>query len=277
MSRTCPSADGLRANSRLQKASLSTITGGAAGAIILFRKDAARARRHPENPEVVSRDDRPFDGAERSTPPQHRLAQREIAHREQPVQHLLPGGEFTIERVAHVDRLIVFQQLNLHQRGRVAHRKRAEDHRVQHLINRRIRADAERERQNRRRGEHRIVAQLSERVDQVLGQVVEEGEASLVAIRFVELRDGAEAAPRRRLRICRGEAAPFVIGNQQRKVCGNLASSSAPRPPSPENAGNEDAHPGHGSLRRSRAIISTVRDQLSVSAASCLRPVRVIE
>ena len=184
------------------------------GAVIVFRKDAARARRHPENPEVVSRDDRPFDRAERSTPPEHRLAQREIAHREQSVEHLLPGGEFPIERVAHVDRLIVFQQLNLHQRTGVAHRKRPEDHRVQHLINRRIRTDAKRERQHRGRRENRIVPQLAERVHQVLRQVVEE---------------------------------------------------------------REDAHPCHGSLRRSRAIISTVRDQLSVSAVSFFRPVRVIE
>jgi hypothetical protein len=35
--------------------------------------------------------------------------------------------------------------------------------------------------------------------------------------------------------------------------------------------------PVHPSFPRRRAIISTVRDQLSVSAASCLRPVRVIE
>ena len=113
----------------------------------------------------------PFDRAERSTPAEHRLAQREIAHREQSVEHLLPGGEFPIKRVAHVDRLIVFQQLNLHQRTGVPHRKRTEDHRVQHLINRGIRADAKRQRQHRRRRENRIVPQLAERVHQVLGQV----------------------------------------------------------------------------------------------------------
>jgi hypothetical protein len=74
--------------------------------------------------------------------------------------------------------LIVFQQLHLHQRSRVAHRQRAENNRVQHLIDRRIGADTERQCNHGGAGEGRISAELADRVSQVLSQRIEKREAA---------------------------------------------------------------------------------------------------
>ena len=110
--------------------------------IVVFGEDAARAGGNSQYAEVVAADDRAFDRAGRSAAAQHGLAERKIAHREQSVQHLLAGRHFPVQGIADVDRLIVFEQLHLNQRGGVAHRQRAEDNRVEYLINRGIGADA---------------------------------------------------------------------------------------------------------------------------------------
>ena len=74
-----------------------------------------------------------------------------------------------------------------------------------------------------------------------------------------------------------GEAAAFVIGGEQREVGGDLGIKFGSGAAFAEEAREQDAQGGHGSLSSRRAIIATVRDQLLVSAASCLRPARLME
>src|ERR1035438_9410822 len=73
------------------------------------------------------------------------------------------------------------------------------------------------------------------------------------------------------------EAAAFVIGGEEREVGGHFRVEFGVGAASAEDARKEDAEGGHGSLSSRRAIMATVRDQLLVSAASCLRPARVME
>src|ERR1035438_3347732 len=111
----------------------------------------------------------------------------------------------------------------------------------------------------------------------VVGERVEEGEAALAAIGFVELGDGAEVAAGGSEGIGGGEAAAFIIGGEERKVSGDLGIEFGGGAASAQQARQENAQGGHGSLSSRRAIMATVRDQLLVSAASCLRPARVME
>ena len=115
------------------------------------------------------------------------------------------------------------------------------------------------------------------RVGEILREGVEEGKAALVAIVFVELGDGAEVAAGGGEGVGRGEAAAFVVGGEQGEMGGDFGVEVAVRAPPPEKAGKQDAQGGHDSLSRRRAIMATVRAQFSVSAASCLRPARVME
>src|ERR1019366_3668799 len=109
----------------------------------------------------------------------------------------------------------VFEELNLHERGGVAYRERAEDDGVEHLVDGGVGADAEREGQDGGGGEPGIVAELAERVGEVLGERIEEREAALAAIGFVELGDGTELAAGGGEGIGGGEAAAFVIGGEE--------------------------------------------------------------
>ena len=153
-----------------------TITGVAAGRSSSFGEDAAGASGNSQNAEVVAADNRAFHRAGRPAATQHGLAERKIAHREQSVQHFLAGRHLPVQGIADVDRLIVFKQLHLNQRGRAGHRQRAEDNRVEYLINRGIGADAESERKHRGHGEGRIVTQLAEGVNHVLPQGIHQPE-----------------------------------------------------------------------------------------------------
>src|ERR1017187_5923308 len=122
-----------------------------------------------------------------------------------------------------------------------------------------------------------IAAELAERVDEILGEGVEEGEASLIAIGLVELGDGAEVAAGGGEGIGGREAAAFVVGGEEREVGGDFGVEFGVGAAFAEEAREQDTQPGHDSLSSRRAIMATVRDQLSVSAASCLRPARVME
>src|ERR1019366_3042666 len=105
----------------------------------------------------------------------------------------------------------------------------------------------------------------------------EEGEAALIAIGFVELGGGAEVAAGGGEGIVGGEAAVFVVGGKEREVGGDLGVEFGRGAAPAQQARDENAQRGHGSLSSRRAIMATVRDQLLVSAASYLRPARVME
>src|ERR1039458_394432 len=122
-----------------------------------------------------------------------------------------------------------------------------------------------------------IAAELAERVDEILGEGVEEGESSLIAIGFVKLGDGAEVAAGGGEGIGGRETAAFVVGGEEREVGGDLGIEFGGGAAPAQQARQENAQGGHGSLSSRRAIMATVRDQLLVSAASCLRPARVME
>src|ERR1019366_6500924 len=85
--------------------------------IVVFGEDPAGVGVDAENAEVVAGDDGAFDGAEGSTAAEDGLAEWEIADGEQAVEYLLRGGQLAVQGIAHVDRQIVLQQLNLDQRG----------------------------------------------------------------------------------------------------------------------------------------------------------------
>ncbi len=176
-----------------------------------------------------------------------------------------------------MDRQVALEELHLNQRSGVVDRKGAEYYRVQHLVDCSIGSDAERQGEDRRSGEGGIAAELPERVCHVLREAVEDRKAALVAIGFVKLSDGSEVAARFGTGVGWGESAALVVGREKGEMGGDFGIEFGVCAPLSGKAGKQDAQGCHAWFSRRRAIMATVRLQFSVSAASCLRPARVME
>jgi hypothetical protein len=95
--------------------------------------------------------------------------------------------------------------------ARVADGKRPQEHRVGQGEDRCVRADAERQRQHRDRGEHRIAAQGTNAVTQVARQIVEPRQTALVAHRLHRLRHTTGPDRRRSPGALDGVCAPALV------------------------------------------------------------------
>ena len=99
--------------------------------------------------------------------------------------------------------------------SRVADGKRPEEHGVRQGEDRRVRADAERERQHRDRGKERIPAQGAKPITQVASQIVEPRQTALIAHRLHRLRHTPGPDRRRPPASSSGVGAPpLVLGGQ---------------------------------------------------------------
>ena len=86
-------------------------------------------------------------------------------------------------------------------------RQRPEERRVDQAEDGGVRADAEREREDRRRGEAGVLAEYAHRGDQILAECVERRDSVLIAISFLRLRRAAQADQR---------VAPRLVGRHAR-------------------------------------------------------------
>ena len=169
--------------------------------------------------------------------------------------------------------------LDLHEAVRRAHRQRAQQQTVDEAEERRVRADAERERDRHDEGERRALQQHSEGVAYVLGEDVEERQAMLFAVRFAEPVRSAELQQGLASSVRGGEAAPLELVSQELEVRRQLLveltlqlvlrnQRSQPRPGQPKPG----CHCPDPPSARKRPITAATRCQFSVSAASCFSP-----
>ncbi len=250
---------------------------GCDGMLVGIGEGAAAAGGDAQHLEIIAADDggvHRFDGAASA---QNGIVQRFVAGGEHARDHLLAGRHLAIEGIAEAERLPVFPQLNIDELLAVSDRQRAKDHRVQHLVNGGVGADSECEREDGGGGEAGALAQLPERIAEVLRQCVEQRQAPLVAMRLAHLRDGAEIAASLGAGGGGGETAAFQVGRKHVEVSGNLFVEARGSAEQAAQARPQDAQGGHDSPSRSRLTMATVRDQLLASAANWRRPAAVME
>jgi len=94
----------------------------------------------------------------------------------------------------------------------VRERQRPQHHRVHDGKDRRVRADAQRERQHRRDGESWCPPQHAARILDILARVAQPAKRSRLALILLGLLDAAECAPRGQSRLFRRQpAAPKLV------------------------------------------------------------------
>jgi HlyD family secretion protein len=92
---------------------------------------------------------------------------------------------------------------NPHKPVRILVRQWSEEHRVHHAEDGGVRADPERQRENRRERECGILVELSKSVAEILAECVDEWQATLIAINFFHVLDATEVATRSDLGVLR--------------------------------------------------------------------------
>ena len=143
-----------------------------------------------------------------------------------------------------------------HQPVRIANRKRGHQHGVHEREDCRVGANPQAEGQHRHRGEARVSREHPQAEADVLEESLHEGQAALVAVRFLHLLAAAEVAARREAGLLERQPAADVLLGQQLQVAlqllvelgieGRLAEQAA-------QAGGEGAERGHVTLPRRRA------------------------
>jgi len=134
---------------------------------------------------------------------------------------------------------------HLHQLLRVAHRKGAEQQRLNEAEDRRVRANAERERQDRDECEPGRSAQRSRRVQQIAPRIVQPPERSRVALMLFGLLDAADCASRGVARFVGRHPSVPILVLQQREVGGDLAREFPLAALGPNDAEEPEERPPH--------------------------------
>ena len=174
---------------------------------------------------------------------------------------------------------------HLHQPIGVADRQRAQQQIVDEAEERRVGADAERQRQRDHGGERRTLQQHAQRIPDVLRQRVGHGDASLFAVGFAELLGAAEPPERDAARFVRRQPGAACLVHEQLEMGGQLfveLSIDAPPQQRRGQAGAERPETGPGAhspgspLASTRPMTAARRSQYSVSTTSCRSPARVM-
>ena len=147
-----------------------------------------------------------------------------------------------------------------------------------------VRADADRERDDRAGGEARLAHEGTDAVSDVLEQCLEPRQAAPIALVLLELREAAERELRLPCRDLGRHAAALVLGGEQRDMRANLdvevSVVAVAEPPAldPREPGGEPAghHRGPFGKSRTRPTRPATRSHRAVSAARCFRPAAVI-
>ena len=173
--------------------------------------------------------------------------------------------------------------LDLHHTARLADRQRPQQQTVDEAEERRVGADAERERERHDSGEGGALPEHSDRVAHVLREDVEPGQAALLAVHLAETVRPAELQEGLASRVRGGQPAPLEFVGQQLEVRRQLFVELTLQPilreqrsqPRPDQAKPGRHWPDPPSARN-RPITAATRCQFSVSAASCFPPGLVI-
>ena len=174
---------------------------------------------------------------------------------------------------------------HLHQPIRVADRQRAQQQIVDEAEERRVGADAERERQRDHGGERRTLQQHAHRIADVLRHRVGHGDASLFAVGFAEPLGPAEPPERDAARFVRRQPAAACLVHEQLEMgCQLFVELSIDAPPQHRRdqarAERPETGPGaHSSgppLASTRPMTAARRSQYSVSTTSWRSPARVM-
>jgi hypothetical protein len=168
----------------------------------------------------------------------------------------------------------------------IAHRQRAEQQVVHEAEERRVGANPERQRQRDHSGEHRRFPEHAQRVLQVLQQLVDHVDPSLLAIGFSKHVRTAEPLQGQPPRVGRCETPAQTLVDQQFEVGRQLLVELAIEPlvterraaPQPRHAEPlpRTGHPSDLPFASTRPITAASRSQYSVCAISCLSPDLVI-
>ena len=159
----------------------------------------------------------------------------------------------------------------------VGERQRPKEHAVQDGEHRRVRADAERERERRDDREARCAAERSKGEADVLDQSLEPHAAPHLARHFLHMADVAELAPRRGFGIARRFAACDAIAYRHGEVRADLVVEIrvATVAPLPGKFGKSHDSPSATGGRMTPAIAAESCSHFERSTASCLRPAAV--
>ena len=111
---------------------------------------------------------------------------------------------------------------DFHEILRSAYRQRPEHERIHETEDRGIRADAERKSGNDDERKARVPAENPQCVADIPAEIVEPGQASLIALRFHCLGNTAILKPRCTPCVFRRVAAPFHISGSELEMCLNL-------------------------------------------------------
>ena len=205
-------------------------------AIVLRRKEPPCCRRHAQNVVVVAGDKLAHGrfgiAVHAYTQPDAVRIRRELAE-EWLLPPQAPVGFIVVGVVGVAFPLLAEEE----QRLRIPHRQRLEEQCVDQPEDRRVGADAQRQRNHRHHAEARILAQHPQAVPRVLPDPFQPGPPPGFADRFLQPRRVAQPSPRGELRIARGQPClPLVFGFQfQMGAQFALQVLFAIRAPSPEH------------------------------------------
>ena len=117
-------------------------------------------------------------------------------HRFERVVLVAPVGEIGIGGVVQATTAAPVDREDHDQPIGILERQRPEERRIDQAEDGAVRADAERERQDRRGGEAGVLAEHAHRRNQILAECVECRDSVLIAISFLRLRRAAQADQR---------------------------------------------------------------------------------
>jgi hypothetical protein len=196
-----------------------------------------------------------ISGDELDEPPLHHVAGRLTGHRERErdelVEHVVAIADVDVVGIREVAVRVGWGSVAAVQPDHLAGapRQRPKQQRVDEREHRAVDADAEREHEDHDQAERRRAPPHPDRVAEILEQRVEEGQAALIPVRFLRLRDAAEVAQCRLFGVGARQAAPLMLVDEQIEMCAHLFVElvvAASRAEESRESRREHAHQGHG-------------------------------
>ncbi len=252
---------------------------GFRSAIVLLGDQPAERRPHAQKAEVVARHILELGELHSVRALAAEAALGHAGARRRPIEHIRAPGQVEIQRIRDKSLPPAARAVEVDELLGMGHRQHAQHQRVYQREDRRVGADAQRQRQHRRRRESRVAQQAAQRVSGVLHRRFEPRDSAAVAIFLLGLRHAAELPPRRQLRLGRRHAARaeflFEHGEMEPDFIAELAVQASASKQRGNTAPNRSHRVSYSTGRRKRCISATVRAQSSDSRPICLRPARV--
>ena len=170
--------------------------------------------------------------------------------------------------------------LRHHQRRRVRHRQRAQQDRVHEAVDRRVRADSERERHGGQQREHAVLEHRPQAVPDVLRQLLEQDPRPQRARVFPQERHVAKVAARgpSRLLFRQSVGLAFIrfLGKMELQLLAELVFLAPPLHPPCEFSKERGHRPSSSTGFNSNPMARANASHLDCSLVNCFRPRGVI-